>query len=51
MCPSPRGLPNVATNGRLCGPRLQQALCDHRQPHPRSTVSDQALAVAIASQG
>ncbi|BDM22323.1 hypothetical protein KMS_R20800 [Pseudomonas sp. LRP2-20] len=41
----------VATNGRLCGPRLQQALRDYRQAHPQSTVSDAALAAAIASQG
>ncbi|MGJ7552036.1 DUF2388 domain-containing protein [Pseudomonas alloputida] len=41
----------VATNGRLCGPRLQQALRDYRQAYPQSTVSDPELAVAIASQG
>ncbi|WP_237772707.1 DUF2388 domain-containing protein [Pseudomonas putida] len=40
----------VATNGRLCGPRLQQALRDYRQAHPQSALSDAALAAAIASQ-
>jgi len=40
----------VATNGRLRGPRLQQALRDYRQAHPQSALSDAALAAAIASQ-
>ncbi|MFJ4443594.1 DUF2388 domain-containing protein [Pseudomonas sp. NPDC089422] len=41
----------VATHGRLCGPRLQQALRDDRQAYLQSTVSDPELAVAIANQG
>lgn len=41
----------IASDGRLRGARLEQALGDYRQLHPASALGDLELARAFACQG
>ncbi|MCF1487618.1 DUF2388 domain-containing protein [Pseudomonas sp. AA27] len=41
----------IASDGRLRGARLEQALSEYRQLHPASALSDGDLAQAFACQG